>query len=134
MFDEVDAAIFITQLREAGLYVKLVGLTSQPTPGGNGLAFVPDIALDKALTLVDRTVCLIIPHNSCGIARLNNDPRVQELFNQLPEQAYFIIGEAVERDLCAFLPCSALKNVETYSVDKNIVKFAHNLAKKLLAV
>ena len=50
-FDEAAATIFVTVLREAGLRVKVVGLTPPPVSGAHGLALVPDLSLDQALPL-----------------------------------------------------------------------------------
>ena len=48
-FYEASATIFVTELRRAGLRVKVVGLTQRRTSGAFGLALVPDVTLDQIL-------------------------------------------------------------------------------------
>ncbi|NJN98486.1 MAG: DJ-1/PfpI family protein [Anaerolineales bacterium] len=68
-FEEAPATIFVTELREAGLRVKVVGATPAPISGLHGLALVPDLTLDQALTLLAQVICLIIPQTGRGYLR-----------------------------------------------------------------
>ena len=74
-FDEATATILITELRKAGLRVKVVGLTRQLASGSYGLALVHDLTLEQALPLAHQTCCLIIPSKMPGIKRLEKNPR-----------------------------------------------------------
>ncbi len=80
-FEEVPAAIFVTELRNAGLRVKVVGLTSRPSSGSHGLALTPDLTLDQALAQASQAICLIIPQTVQGLHRLNHEPRLQKFFD-----------------------------------------------------
>jgi len=102
-FDEATATIFITELRRAGLHVKLVGLTQRRSNGAYGLALVPDLTLEQALPLAGRTTCMIIPYTSTGNKRLRNDPRLSEFFERAhTNQAKFVSGPLDQADLAMF--------------------------------
>ena len=53
-FEETTATIFVTELRQAGLPVKIVGLTRRISKGAHGLALVPDITLEQAIPLASQ--------------------------------------------------------------------------------
>ncbi len=134
-FEEDTAAIFVTELRKAGLRVKVVGLSPPHINGAHGLALVPDFTLDQAMSLADRTTCLIVPYKSRGIKRLNNDPRVYRLFARaLANQSRFVFGPTKNGDIAesGLLPESATDNVIIYPERENVVEFARELAGLLL--
>ena len=133
-FEEDAAAIFVTELRRAGLRVKVVGLSPQHINGAHGLALVPDLTLDQALSLAGYTTCLIVPYKFRGIKRLANDPRLQKFFAQaLANQSRFVFGPVCNGDLVAsgLLPESAVNDVIFYPEHDNIVEFARKLAGSL---
>ena len=102
-FDEATATIFITELRRAGLHVKLVGLTQRRSNGAYGLALVPDLTLEQVLPLAGRTRCMIVPYTSTGNKRLRNDPRLNEFFERAhANQARFVSGPLDQADLAMF--------------------------------
>jgi putative intracellular protease/amidase len=104
-FDETTATLFITELRRAGLNVKVVGLTQRRSTGAYGLALVPDLTLEEVLPLAGRTRCLIVPYASSGNRQLRNDPRLSDFFERVhANQAKFIIGLLDEADLDLFPP------------------------------
>ncbi|MFQ5611492.1 MAG: hypothetical protein ACE5H9_05105, partial [Anaerolineae bacterium] len=72
-FDETVATVFISELRRAGLRVKMVGLASGRMRGHFGLVLVPDIMLDRALSLAAKAMCVVIPDSSPGLKRLRNE-------------------------------------------------------------
>jgi hypothetical protein len=129
-FDEVPATVFVSELREVGLRVKIVGLSSQRMSGAHGLALVPDLTLDQALALAPNTICIIIPFASQGIRRLKNDPRLREFCDQAQaNQAKFILGRLNETDIAdlnLFPPCST--DVMVYPESENLVVFARDVA------
>ena len=134
-FEEDTAAIFVTELRKAGLRVKVVGLAPQHINGAHGLALVPDLTLDQALPLANHTTCLIVPYKSRGIKRLNNDPRVQKFFAQaLANQARFVFGPVNNGDIAesGLLPKAAMDQIIVYPKCENMVEFARELADLLL--
>ncbi len=132
-FDETVATIFVTELREAGLLVKVVGLTSRHISGAHGLTLLPDLTLDQALPLADQAVCLIIPATSQWGKRLNNDPRVHKFIKQASSsQTKFVVGlwnETIQSGLD--IPEAVRKNVIVYPQPENLVQFARELAKQL---
>ncbi len=95
-FEEAAATIFITELRRVGLRVKMVGLTQRRISGAHGLVLVPDLTLEEALPLANRTICLVIPCQSPGLKRLQSDPRLQDFFEQIDvNKAIIVTGQAV---------------------------------------
>jgi len=92
--EEAAATIFITELRKAGLRVKVVGLSRKQANGVFGMALVPDLTLEQALPLAAQTRCFIIPCSLRVAQRLNNDPRLQTFFGQArANRAKFVIGQ-----------------------------------------
>lgn len=132
-FDEKVASVFVTELRDAGLLVKMVGLTTQHTGGSHGLILVPDLSLDQALPLASNTRCLIIPAVSGWSNRLNNDPRVHKFIEQaISNHAIFVVGQQnaiLQIDLKQ--PILAGENVIVYPDDEHVITFACRLARQL---
>ncbi|NJN97524.1 MAG: DJ-1/PfpI family protein [Anaerolineales bacterium] len=81
-FDERSITAVVTQLRQAGLLVKVVGLTPGQISGAHGLTLVPDLTLGKALTLASQVIGVIIPSASADSPALRNDPRLAELLER----------------------------------------------------
>ncbi len=99
-FDETLAALFVAELRKAGLRVKLVSLAGQPSSGAYGLTLVPDLTLEQALPLAQNAGCVVIPCGASGLKRLKNDPRVQEFLSQTHKaHATFIVSQSGVADL-----------------------------------
>lgn len=132
-FDETVATIFITELREAGLLVKVVGLTARQISGARGLALVPDLTLDQALPLASQAICLIIPTAVRRSEQLNNDPRLDQFFEQASaNQAKFIAGRRYQTGLAGLeLPALAKGDVIIYPELEDVVKFAREMAELL---
>ena len=134
-FEEAVATIFVTELREAGLRVKMVGLTLRRISGSHGLVLVPDLTLDQALPLATQATCLVIPHSTYGLKRLKNDPRLREFFDQaLANQARLVLAQLNETDLAdlglSHMP--AVEQVMVYPVNSiKLVEFARQLANSL---
>jgi len=129
-FEEATASIFITQLREAGLKVKVVGLTAKRLGGAHGLALVPDLTLDEALPLATQAICVILPYISRGIKRLKNDPRMPEFFSRAySNNATFVIGQLTDVDVgdIGLLP-EHRDNLLVYPDSEGLVEFARKLA------
>ncbi|MFZ2359376.1 MAG: DJ-1/PfpI family protein [Anaerolineae bacterium] len=104
-FDETLAALFVAELRKAGLRVKLVSLAGQPSPGAYGLTLVPDLSLEQALPLAQQASCVVIPCGAAGLKRLKNDPRLQEFLVETHSAgATFIVHQSGAADLerCAW--------------------------------
>jgi hypothetical protein len=132
-FDEAVATILVTELRKAGLRVKVVGLTPRQIGGAYGLALVPDLTLDQALPLASQAICLIIPSRLSWSKYLHNDPRICQLIEQAnPGQTKLVVGtwdEPMQADLA--LPENIEENVIIYPETEDIVEFARKTAKLL---
>ncbi len=133
-FEEAIASLFVTRLREAGLRVKVVGLTPPHIRGAHGLALVPDLTLDQALALAEQVVCLIIPHPGQGLGWFKNDPRIALLFERTAtNQAKVIIGAASglpPADLGWQPPTEA--NLSFYSKGEDLATFISEVTCSLL--
>lgn len=94
-FEETIVTIFVTELRKAGLRVRVVGIQGPHTIGNYGLKFSADITLGQALPLADHAVCVVIPYNSKDAKQIGYDPRVHSFFSQArANNALFIIGQS----------------------------------------
>lgn len=78
-FDEAAASIFVTELRKAGLSVKIVGIGGRQLNGAHGLALIPDWTLDNAIAHFARVICIIGPCQVTQLRRLYDDPRLPKL-------------------------------------------------------
>lgn len=133
-FEEATAAVFVSELRKAGLRVKVVGLTPPQIRGSYGLVLVPDLTLDQALPLAADTCCLVIPHSFPGLKRLKNEPRLEAFFEQaVQNQTKIVVGglsgsEFAELDLW---PAEAANLVSVYPQGEELLSFARELAGSL---
>ena len=135
-FREAEAAIFVTVLREAGLRVKVVGLTPYQLSGAYGLALVPDLTLGQALLLAAQTIGVIIPSPLSGLKGLQHDPRIVEFFQQAARhQARFVLGAFTQTEIAklTWLPVPA-EQITFYPPFENLVTFAQTLAAQLAPV
>lgn len=116
-FDETLAALFVAELRKAGLRVKLVSLAGQPSSGAYGLTLVPDLTLEQALPMAPQASCVVIPCGDAGLKRLKNDPRLQAFLVQTHEAgATFIIHQSGVADLARYTwPFSSKPEPMVYS-------------------
>jgi hypothetical protein len=128
-FDEVAATIFVTEMRKAGLRVKLVGLAGNQMKGAHGLALVPDFSLEQALTRIRRIVCLVIPCTARNSHQLKRDPRLREFF-LLAEanQARFIVGEMGRLGATTRGELDLPKERIVYPNSEQLVQFAREIA------
>lgn len=103
--DEAAAALFVTNLRAAGLRVWVVGVSGKRLTGAHGLGLLTDLALDQAITLANGVICLILPCGGERLARLLNDPRLVTLLQVgAAQQAQFwLAGSAGDDALCVYL-------------------------------
>lgn len=93
-FDETIAALFVAELRKAGLRVKLVSLAGQPSSGAYGLTLVPDLTLEQALPLAQQASCVVIPCGDAGLKRLKSDPRLQEFLARTQDaDAVYVVNQ-----------------------------------------
>lgn len=136
-FEEGVATTFVTQLRAAGLCVRIVGLYGQRARGHYGLTLCADITVTTALTLAARASAVIIPCNATLLRGLTYDPRFAELLAQAKRNgAHFILREpkALQTPLCQPL---ALNEAERsfyapYLEKHEIERFAYAMTQQLM--
>lgn len=135
--EELTAAVFVSELRGAGLLVKIVGLSGLRAAGTRGMALVPDITLGEALLLAPRAACVILPCASTTLMRLAHDPRLQEFCEQaLTNQAQFVVASSGFRILSAIgisLPQTMTASIVTYPAGGALIDFAQSVAQSLLS-
>jgi putative intracellular protease/amidase len=87
-FEEIETVTVLTLMRQAGLCIKSVGLTSGPVSGAHGVWVVPDLTLADVERLTDVTSisAVILPDGKQSLARLEADPRVHRLLRQVVAQ------------------------------------------------
>jgi hypothetical protein len=132
-FDEAATAIFATELRQAGLAVKVVGLAGHQAAGSSGLVLGADLTLGNALRMAHRAVGVILPCTPAAVQRINNDPRVQELLQRAcRNEARLILqqADAAADSWLKQLPI-AREHVLSYDNAENLVVFARTLAHSL---
>mgnify|MGYP001770442255 CR=1 FL=1 len=132
-FDEAAAAVFVAELREAGLRVKLVSLSSRPAPGAHGLILAPDMTLEKAISLTSNAVCVVVPAVLPGINRLQDDPRVSDFLVKTRNNHAVLVTESTSAaalaNLAGVSPSS--NGVLAYSEAQGVQEFARQLASRL---
>lgn len=129
-FDEAAAAIFVTELRKAGLKTSLVRATGQRDAGAYGLALVPDLSLDEARALATHASCVVIPCQSPAVKQLHSDPRVGEFLDVARAAgARLVIGQEAEALLAWHAPL--FDAVTRYSQQQSVLRVARRLAHQL---
>jgi len=93
-FEEAEALVPADLLRRAGIETKLIGLTADPVPGGQGMQVVPDGTLDQVD--LDRADMIVLPGGSLGVKNLGAHPAVEALVRQ-----------AAQRDIWVAAICAA---------------------------
>lgn len=128
-FDSLAATVFLTQLREAGLRVKLVSLARQSTTGTYAVTLVPDLTLEQALPLANKAKGVIIPCGSLAPPQLLNDPRLEDFFRQAQAGgAKFVMGQTSNLAFDSLFPPLSDHQIVIYPADEDLVSFARQLA------
>lgn len=102
-FQEATATIFVTELRQAGLRVKVIGSTRQQIKGSHGLALVPDLTLAQAQPLLTQATHFIIPTTLVFIQHLQNDPCLTAFFEQVDQHQIPVLIGGDEAETTMFL-------------------------------
>ena len=91
-FEETDAIVVLGLLRQAGLCVKSLGLTSGLICSAHGVCILPDLTFDDLDRLTEATAIrmVILPEGRNGLARLEADPRVHRLLRQVAAERGYI--------------------------------------------
>lgn len=123
-FEEATATIFVTELRRAGVRVKVIGSTRRQSKGTYGLAIAPDLTLAEAEPLLTQTTHFIIPTTLSAVRRLTNDPCLAAFLEQVDQhQIPVLAGGAVSE------PGLFLKSTVTIfpAGSKALVEFARRI-------
>lgn len=133
-FEEHIATTFITQFREAGLLVKVVGVTPGQISGAHGLILAPDLMLSRAMPLAAQAICVVIPAAGCNLASLKNDPRLIEFFRLARSNgAKFVVGALNEADFKHLeLLSLAPEEVLVYPASDELVEFARQVVRLMV--
>jgi hypothetical protein len=120
----------LSELRNAGLPVKLVSLARKTITGLYGLTLLPDLTLEQALPMASQAISIIIPSGSQGVKQLENDPRLAGFFKKAQaNNAEFVIGRVLA-DTSLFPP-SISNQLCIYPENEELVSFARQLSKFL---
>lgn len=130
-FDEAAAAIFVTEFRKAGLRTSLVRAAGQNDAGANGLALVPDMSIDEARAVADRSVCVVIPCNTAAVQQLCMDPRVAEFLDvALTDDGKLVVGQQALGAAPWKAPLAAAE-VTLYCDQQSMLRLARRIAHQL---
>ena len=84
-FDEDSTVICLKYLRQAGVPVKLVGLTAGSITGEHGLIVRPDCSLES-LDQEDEPYLIVVPGKVESTKSILADPRFHKMIQSLPQQ------------------------------------------------
>jgi len=95
-FEEITTIVTISALRQAGLCIKSVGLTSSFVNGAHGVEVMPDLSITDFPQLINTTPInlVILPEGKQALARLETDPRVHQLLRQVVAQQGQVVTTA----------------------------------------
>lgn len=129
-FDEAAATALATAFRKTGVRVRLVGLVHGGATGASGLTIVPDVTLEQAIAIADRTTVIVIPGTAGAVRRLDNDPRVRELLSRAhTNHAVFVTSvEAAHEVTALVIGHDAPLAIESYPADQGMIEFAVRVA------
>ncbi|MEZ4727704.1 MAG: hypothetical protein R3E79_11290 [Caldilineaceae bacterium] len=133
-FDEAAATVFTVTLRQAGLCVKVVGVNGLLAAGRNGLALHADLALSEVMIWLQDTFCLVLPCSQAAVKRMENDPRIHEIFAGAAQNgAKFVVqDQCVVKGSTLRLCTIPRQNIVTYARVENLVVLAKEVANTLL--
>lgn len=96
-FDEVEAIVILSTLRQAGICAKSVGLTSGLIKGAHGIPVRPDFTLaDLEQALDPASIAMVIL--SAGeryLSSIKTDPRVHRLLRQVLAHEGYAVANAL---------------------------------------
>ncbi|MBE7472262.1 MAG: hypothetical protein DPW09_10275 [Anaerolineae bacterium] len=129
-FEEYIATTFVTHFREAGLLVKVVGVTPGQISGAHGLTLVPDLMLSKAMPRAAQAICVVIPAAGDNLVCLKNDPRLLEFFRLARSNgAKFVVGALNEADFKHLELLSLVsEDMLVYPASDELVEFVTEVA------
>jgi hypothetical protein len=142
-FDEAETIAIISILRQAGLCVKSVGLSSGLVGSAHGLWLMPDLTLSDLDDLVKTKFIsmVVLPENDQSLARLEIDPRIHKFLGQVAAQrGQIAVGprgmqflkaastqnNGVNNDSLEYTSCLLIQKS-----DQSTENFAHDLVRRL---
>lgn len=134
-FDEAAAALFVTEMRKAGLRVKMLCLDGVQAAGMYGLQIGSDLGLTQALPLAPEALCVILPCGPGSLRRVSNDPRLADFFRRVrATDAPFVTREECSEPFHALLQEPTSAALEIYPATEKLVEYARQLAQRLQSV
>jgi hypothetical protein len=85
-FEETQTVMTLSLLRQAGLCVKSVGLTSGLIGGAHGVRLMPDLTFTELDRLTTSIRLVFLPSGRQSLTRLEADPRVHRLLRRVVAQ------------------------------------------------
>lgn len=101
-FNEIEAVVVLSTLRQAGICAKSVGMIRGAITGQRGISVIADFALADLERMVEVSAIrlLVLPGDERGLARLESDPRVYQLLRRVAAQGgLFATGAVGQRML-----------------------------------
>jgi|GEM_PF-1010459 len=136
-FDEAAATLFVTELRQAGLRVKVVGLDGRTPQGEHGLALVPDWTVSDAQSQSANVTSIILPCNPNLWQRIIDDPRVAEFLRTTYTNGTNLIVKEPATDSTpeqkSFDSVMNPKQVTTYPLTDRLVPFIRKFVSSILS-
>lgn len=86
-FAETEVTLYISEMREAGLRLSLVGLTKRPIRSEHGVEIIPDRSIDDVIRSASPVKLVILPGGQGAVNVWGADPRTRLLLALLPAQA-----------------------------------------------
>jgi hypothetical protein len=127
-FNEVATTTLITTLREAGLQVKVVGMSARCVRGYHGLLIYPDLTLDEALPLATKTRGVVVPATHEILTLTQHEPRLGKLFQQAAQSnALFVSQASTIEKLVQWKWLSGCDVAKTYTEKEDMALFAQQL-------
>ena len=141
-YEEIEAVTLLSTLRQAGLCVKCVGLTSGLVGGVHGVWLMPDLSfanLDRLLKSSDITL-VILPDGRQSLTSLEVDPRVHRLLRRVVAQGAQIVATTEGLSLLQAADIYSKTSVEANNLQEILVRdpakspqdFAQDLIRRLL--
>ncbi len=129
-FAEDVTTICATELRRAGLHVKIVGLTGLQASGLHGVALAADVALGQVQPLTKKTLAIVIPCDVTILQRAEDDPRLRDFFRQAITPDVRLIVERPEVITNSSLQGLAISpsQVVYYATAMDLIEFAQTTA------
>ena len=122
-FDEITAAISVTELRRLDWTVRVVGLTGRRNRGWGGLDILPDMMLESSRKLLNDTAAIIVPCENSSWQILHRDPRLVEFLADLGQSRIPLLVSSTVENTAEIQAATA--PILTYPGPAELAKFLH---------